>query len=162
MHGGCRAGEGERREMRWRRIICTSSAVLWMGITRAVAVAHSHTSKRPETEASGAGSTRTRQTGGRCTGAAGTCGSLHEELSAMAAALSSARRMTATPQAARSADAIFAPAGTDAAALELLIGFSRVLAIEEHGSHVDATRDSLGALQEAVLGTIEEIAGVPE
>jgi hypothetical protein len=38
----------------------------------------------------------------------------------------------------------------------------RVLAQEEHGAHVDSTRDSLGALMEAVLDTIDEIAGVVE
>jgi hypothetical protein len=146
----------------WRRLLWPWSVVHSTVITLGAAVALSRTSKRPETAASAAGSTRTRQTGARCTGAPATAGSSREVSSAPDAARTCAHPMTGIPQAARSADAIFAPAGTDAAAQELLCGFVRVLAQEEHGAHVDSTRDSLGALMEAVLDTIDEIAGVVE
>jgi hypothetical protein len=146
----------------WARTLWPWSVDRLTGIAHVVAAVRLLTSRHRATAANGAGSTRTRQTGERCTGAAGTAGSSLADRSAMDAALSCARRMTATPQAARSADAMFAPAGTDAAALELLVGFSQVLAREEHGAHVDKTRDSLGVLLGAVLDTIDEIAGVPE
>jgi hypothetical protein len=142
----------------WQRMVCTSLAGLSMVCTRAAAVARSRTSKRPETAASGAASTRTRRTGGRSTGAAGTGGSSPAGSSAAGAARTSARRTTAIPQAARSADAI-CPAGTDAAALELLCGFVKVLAMEEHGADVDSTREALGMLLEAVLDTIDVLEG---
>lgn len=66
--------------------------------------------------------------------------------------------MTAIPQDARSADALCEP-GTDQAALELLCGFSLVLALEERAAHVDSTGEALGLLQEAVLDTIDVIEG---
>jgi hypothetical protein len=145
----------------WSRFLWPLSVVLSTVITRGAAVARLRTSKRPATAASAAGSSRARQTGEPCTGAPGTAGSSRKRPSAPPAGPYSRRRTTAIPQAARSAEAICEP-GTDAAAQELLCGFVRVLAQEEHGAHVDSTRDSLGALMEAVLDTIDEIAGVVE
>jgi hypothetical protein len=141
---------------RW--MVCTSLAGLSMAIERAVLEVRLRTSRHQEMAASDAVSTPIRRTAGRSTGAAATGGSSPVGTSAAGAARTSARRTTAIPQAARSADAI-CPAGTDAAALELLCGFVKVLSMEEHEADKDATGEALGLLMEAVLDTIDVIEG---
>lgn len=142
----------------WRMAFSPLSAGLSTVCTLAAQAARLRTSKPPET-GSDAGSTRTRRTGAPSTGGTGTRGSSTAHGAATDAARIYGRRMTTTPQAVRSADAI-CPAGTDGAALDLLYGFARVLEAEARDANVDSTREALGYLQEAVSDTIDVIEGV--
>jgi hypothetical protein len=158
MHGGLSCGVKEKEMGAWSRYLWPWSVVLSTVITRGAAVARLRTSKRRATAASAAGSSPTRQTGGRCTGARETAGSSQKRPSAPPAGPYSRRQTTPIPQAARSAEAICEP-GTDSAALELLYGISGALMREAKEAHVDATRDELETLCEFMSGTIDAIEG---